>query len=143
MNEGQEQTRCESLTAQVAVLEAVLAERREATEKALDAAQRAVDKAETTVTSRLEGFPQIYMTRAEANTAIKALETAVGEMREKHLDKDYYYREHLTLKEGMEKDTDSLGERLGRLEVLGARIVGGLLVVAAIGVANLIKIWGG
>lgn len=139
----EEKRRCDSLAAQVAVLEAVLAERREATEKALEAAQRAVDKAEATVTSRLEGFPQIYMTRAEANTALKALEVAVAEMREKHLDKDYYYREHGTLKDSMEKDTDSLGERLGRMETLGARIGGGLFVVGVIGVANLIKIWTG
>lgn len=135
--------RREDLAAQVAVLQAVLREREKAIDKALQAADRAIDKAEMTVTSRLEGFPQIYLTRAEATVALKALEQAVVEIREKHLDKDYYYREHGSLKDSLEKDTDTLGERLGRMETLGARVAGGLAVVGVIGIANLVKLWAG
>ena len=141
MNEG-EQRHCDTLSAKVAVLEAVLEERQSAIEKALTAAERAVDKAEKTVTARLEGFPQVYLTRAEALPSLKALESAITEMREKSLDKDYYYREHTSLKESLEKDDDALSDRMARLEVLGSRFAGGLIVVAAIGVANLIKVWG-
>jgi chromosome segregation ATPase len=129
--------------AQIAVLKAILEEREKAIEKALEAADRAIDKAETTVTSRLEGFPQIYMLRGEADVTIKALESRVDELREKALDKDYYYREHSSLKDSLEKDTDALSDRLGRLETLGARVAGGLAVVGVIGIANLVKLWAG
>lgn len=133
----------EDLAAEVAVLQAVLREREKAIDKALQAADRAIDKAELTTASRLEGFPQIYLTRAEATVALKSLEQAVVEIREKHLDKDYYYREHGSLKDSLEKDTDTLGERLGRMETLGARVAGGLAVVGVIGIANLVKLWAG
>lgn len=141
MNEG-EQRHCDTLSAKIAVLEAVLEERQEAIDRALIAAQRAVDKAETTVTARLEGFPQVYLTRAEALPSLKALEVAITEMREKSLDRDYYYREHTSLKESLEKDDEAMSKRMGRLEILASRFAGGLIVVAAIGVANLVKGWG-
>ena len=37
----------------------------------------------------------------------------------------------------------NLEERLGRIESLGAKYVGGLIVISIIGVANLIKVFGG
>ena len=51
--------------------------------------------------------------------------------------------EHFATREAVEGMEKHLDEKIGRLETFQSKLIGALLLVATIGVANLVKVWTG
>jgi hypothetical protein len=88
----------------------------------------------------------ISVAAQEAKERLTAHNGLIDQMQEK--DAAYATRDSLeALRDKMETSIDdarlNLGYRLGRLENWQAKMVGGIGVVAAIGIANLVKVWTG
>ncbi len=83
--------------------------------------------------------------KADLMAVEKAL-SASKELAEKHNDliRQMEQRDNTYVSEEVYRERHiALEARLARMEVLGARMVGGMLALAAVGIANLVKIFGG
>lgn len=102
----------------VKYFERMIADQDRRIEQALSASRAAVDKAESAQEKRLD---------------------LLNEFRAQSKDESDRY----ATRETTDQRFEVLNERIARMETLGARIVGGLIVLLAVGVANLVKIWTG